>query len=61
MQQLGVHNDEYDYVLVALPASLLAGGLVWLYGALAPALALALGSLLAVVPLLYALFLSPPV
>lgn len=56
-----MQNDEYDYVLVALPASLLAGGFVWLYGALAPALALALGSLLAVVPLLYALFLSPPV
>lgn len=56
-----MNNDEYDYVLVALPASLLVGGLVSLYSALAPAIALGLGSLLAVVPLVYTLFLSPPV
>lgn len=53
--------DEYDAVLAALPAPL-AAGLVWSsVASVGPALALGVGSLLAVAPLLYALFLSPPV
>lgn len=52
--------DEYDVVLAALPAPLVAG-LAWSsVAAVGPALALGLGSLLAVFPLLYTLFLSPP-
>lgn len=56
-----MNNDEYDYVLAALPASLMAGGVVSLYSTVAPAVALGAGSLLAVVPLVYTLFFSPPV
>lgn len=53
--------DEYDLVLAAVPAPL-AAGLAWSsVAAIGPALALGVGSLLAVAPLLYALFLSPPV
>jgi hypothetical protein len=52
--------DEYDLVLAALPAPL-AAGLAWSwFAAIGPALALGAGSLLAVAPLFYALFLSPP-
>ncbi|WP_255150906.1 hypothetical protein [Halorarius halobius] len=52
--------DEYDLLLAALPTPLFAG-LAWSWvGAVGPALALGAGSLLAVAPLAYALFLSPP-
>lgn len=52
--------NEYDAVLAALPAPL-AAGLAWSwFGAIGPALALGVGSLLAVAPLLYALFWRPP-
>ncbi|WP_255197172.1 hypothetical protein [Halorarius litoreus] len=52
--------DQYDAVLAALPAPL-AAGLAWSsVSAVGPALALGVGSLVAVAPLLYALFLSPP-
>lgn len=53
--------DEYDLVLATLPAPLVAG-LAWAnVAAVGPAVALGIGSLLAVAPLLYGLFLSPPV
>jgi hypothetical protein len=55
-----VQSDEYDVVLAALPAPLVAGGVASFYSAIAPAVALGFGSLLAILPLVYALFLRPP-
>ena len=55
-----MQSDEYDVVLAALPAPLVAGGVASLYSAVAPAVALGFGSLLAILPLVYALFVRPP-
>jgi hypothetical protein len=55
-----VQSDEYDFVLAALPAPLVAGGVASFYSAIAPAVALGFGSLLAILPLVYALFVRPP-
>lgn len=52
---------EYDLLLASLPASL---GLAWLaslFSTVGTVVALGLGSLLALIPLAYTLFLRPPV
>ena len=54
------HADRHDAVLATLPAPLLAG-LAWAWlTSVGAALALGIGSVLAVAPLAYALFVSPP-
>ena len=54
------HADRHDAVLAALPAPLLAG-LAWAWlTSIGAALALGIGSVLAVAPLAYALFVRPP-
>lgn len=55
-----MQSDEYDVVLAAVPAPLVAGGVASVYSAIAPAVALGFGSLLAIVPLVYTLFVRPP-
>ncbi|WP_435196417.1 hypothetical protein [Natronomonas sp. EA1] len=52
--------NEYDAVLAVLPIPLLASGLLAGATAVSTAVSLAVGSLLAVIPLLYTLFVAPP-
>lgn len=53
--------SEYDLLLAAVPAPLAAAWLVSLFSTVGTAAALGIGSLVAFLPLIYTLFLSPPV
>lgn len=55
-----MQSTEYDVVLAAVPVPLVAGGVASFYAAIAPAVALGLGSLVAILPLVYTLFVRPP-